>query len=90
MNGRDGLKLLSAPTTKVSLNDILLNGGFPVFSDEAIELSDDDKGNWWQGNCSTGLFVPGIHSNDANVVDSHPYNRPIAQNPDPGIPMVCP
>ena len=90
MNGRDGLKLLSADTTKVTQNDFYLNGGFPVFSDEAIELSDDDKGNWWQGNCSAGLFVAGIHSNDANVVDSHPYNGAIARNPNLNFPLVCP
>jgi len=94
-NGLEGISLELAGNTKgtqVTLNDIFINGGPAVSSDEAIELSVKEKGNWWHGNCGKGLFVPGPggDSNAANVVDSFPYNGAVAHVPSPNDPMACP
>ena len=92
-NGGNGLTLSGSPTTQVSLNDIWLNGGLAVTSDNDIELSVDGKGNWWQGNCGNGLFVPGpglgAHSNAADVIDSAPYRGAISHVPFPKLPKPC-
>ena len=73
----------------MSQNDILLNGGFPVFSDTAIELSVDGEGNFWgrtsdddddsdSDDNGSALFIPGVDSNSLNVVDSFPSDEPFA------------
>ena len=86
----DGIQLLCSGDTLVSLNNFHFAGRYPVFSDEPIELSDGGMGNWWNGNCGQGLFVPGVHSNDNGVVDNFPYLTPIANDPAPVIPEGCP
>lgn len=91
-----GLSLYKASTTKVTLNDIWLNsptGGIAVWSDPAIELSVNDVGNWWHGDCGKGLFVEGEDSNSllvGKVIDSNPYRHAVAHIPDPNEPKSCP
>ncbi|MDI7268640.1 MAG: NosD domain-containing protein, partial [Myxococcota bacterium] len=39
----------------------------------AAELSDGGRGNWWGRSCPGPLFLPGVDSNRADVVDSFAY-----------------
>lgn len=90
--GTNSLRLIDSPTTDVWLNDFSLSEGTPVTSNEAIELSVDGLGNWWHGNCLKGLFVAGVDSNSPDVVDSNPFNHPVAHIAAPGVlpPKACP
>jgi parallel beta-helix repeat protein len=88
----DGIQLIGSGEgeTLVFLNDFHSTGRFAAFSDEPIELSGEGMGNWWNGNCGQGLFVPGVDSNDVSVVDSFPYLAPGANDPFPTVPEGCP
>jgi hypothetical protein len=88
-NGLGGMSLESASDSVVTLNDVFLNAGFAVSSDEAIELSDAGRGNWWHGNCSQGLFVAGVDSNAQDVVDSFPYRGSVSHVPIIFDPNPC-
>jgi len=64
-----------SPTNRLWWNN-LESSGYGVFSSGPAEISDGEgRGNWWGHDCPEGLFVAGVDSNRADVVDSFPYGR---------------
>jgi nitrous oxidase accessory protein NosD len=62
------------------------------------ELSVNGRGNYWGHTCENDSandlgFIeagkPDADSNDADVIDSHPYGEPVAGTPDGSLPPTC-
>ncbi|MCP4591391.1 MAG: hypothetical protein GY842_11650, partial [bacterium] len=68
-----GIVLTDCPGTRVYRNNIYGNGGWPVSSNTAIELSYQNEGNFWGRSCPDVLFVAGVDTDSLDVVDSYPY-----------------
>ena len=83
-----GLLLTASPTTVVFHNNIFGNT-LNISSDTDIELSLDDEGNFWGGDCPDELFEAGVDSNAPGVVDSFPFSVQDGWLTAGGLPGCC-
>jgi len=84
----DGIELIGSASNTITLNDIFNNNGFQINSGAAIEVSDGVRGNYWGRTCPV-LFIPGTDSNMVSVVDSFPFDAPVAGFVGLPTPTVC-
>ncbi|MFZ5470364.1 MAG: Ig-like domain-containing protein [Myxococcota bacterium] len=80
-SNQEGLVLLGG-TTVVFHNNLFGNSTRQVYAAGAIELSDTraasptfQQGNYWGRSCPGTLFLAGVDSSRADVVDSYPYGQ---------------
>lgn len=96
--GLVGLELPGG-TNYVFHNNVFGNRSFQVTAAAPVELSDTrsmsptlGQGNFWSRGCPGALFVAGLDSNRADVVDSHPFGLASAWNDgaSPGCAVAAP
>ena len=68
-SGNIGLALHGSSSARVYHNNIYGNGGQQVFAGSPIELSHLARGNFWGRVCDDLLFLAGVDSNSADVID---------------------
>ncbi|MBT8438379.1 MAG: right-handed parallel beta-helix repeat-containing protein, partial [Gammaproteobacteria bacterium] len=71
----EGLMLIDSAYARIYHNNIHDNTGYQVYSDQPIELSYGNEGNYWGRICEPDdiLFIAGTDSNELDVLDSFPY-----------------
>jgi len=85
-----GISLGSTVGASVHHNNISGNAGEQLRATVAVELSSNSEGNYWGRQCPDALFIAGVDTNSADVVDSFPYGSESAwlngQSPGCGPP----